>query len=168
MLGDHEEATRGMRKVLALAERTHEQPVRSHGRSAISRTRCWRSLEPTKEAQAEARALADGLRVVRPHLAAMVRGLLKSRLHCRAPPAMQSSWPWVARESVELLRRTPAYLEPWSIASYWPVLLRRARSIRASRVAEAAMLYLAAAAGDLLLGSRLISRSADAWSAVIS
>lgn len=160
MLGDHEEATRGMRKVLALAEQTHEQLVVLW---TVSYLTCalLAQPEPTKEAQAEARALADGL-LRRPTLPRLMRGLLSAHFaHAERRDGSRRVALGRARESVELLRRTPAYLNH-GYRELLACLAAENEVDEASRVAEAAMLYLRQRPGTCYWDLGLISRGADA------
>ncbi len=109
MLGKHDEATRSIRTVLAAAEQSREQLVVLWSTSYLA-CALLSQPDPPEAALAEARALADGL-LRRASLPRLMRGLLSAhwahaeRRHGSVPQALIR-----ASESVELLRRTPAYL----------------------------------------------------------
>lgn len=140
MLGNYDEAARSIRSVLSVAEQTREQLVMLW---TVSYLACvlLAQRDASEATLAEARSLAQGL-LVRPSLPRLMRGLLSAHwayAECRAGSAQQALSR--ARESVELLRRTPAYL-PHGYRALLACLVAQDDVEAAAAAAETAMQYL--------------------------
>lgn len=161
MLGDYEEATQRIRSVRSAAEQAREQLVVLWSTSYLAGA-LLSQPDPPEAAIAEARQLADEL-LRRASLPRLMRGLLSAHwAHAERRHGSPQQALVRARESVELLRRTPAYLNH-AYRELLACLLAQQELASATATAEAALQYLRQRPGSCFWDLGLLRVCASAF-----